>query len=321
MVDDERRVDLFLSFHGSERLSCGLTTRQLMRRVVEELERRGGERGARPAVFFDEVDVRGHVPSDIFTAVLQLRGGGFGLCLLTPAFFDFPWCVAELAALLRVHQETQYAIRLRCMSLDCTPSDVLYHEHVRHFVDELRAHSVLPSVSLLTPLRAVSAICDFVFRVWDGADGVADRWPAILGATRSLSMQHLQSFFLLPNSQLSLRDKEKALISYHVKWERSKSFPWDSAQLQTFYDMFQYIRQEFLDIYKAHNIYEGMQFDQADEADADKTDRDEVPPQDRPLLRSDSPTTSERMQIADTGGSQPTEHQVRSDAETNHVAR
>lgn len=249
MVDDEHRVDLFLSFHGSETLSCGFTTRQLMRHVVEAVTTRARSRGATPSIFFDEENVRGHVPSDIFTAVLQLRGGGFGLCLITPRFFDFPWCLAEVAALLRTHRDRRNAVRLRFMCLDCKPEDVLYHENVRYFIDELRAHSMLPSVSVYTCSRAVEQLTDFIFTVWDGHDGLADRRPSVLGRTRHESMNHLQQFYLHPDSQCTLQTKEKALLSYHTKWEESKHFPWDFTQLDNLCSMFQHIRLTLLDMY------------------------------------------------------------------------
>lgn len=314
MVDDEHRVDLFLSFHGSERLSCGLTARQLMRYVVNEVTNRARSRGATPFIFFDEDNVRGHVPSDIFTAVLQLRGGGFGLCLLSPRFFDFPWCLAEVSALLSTHRERRNGIRLRFMCLDCKPSDVLYHDNVRQFIDELRAHSVLPSVSLFTCSQAVDQLTKFIFSVWDGHDGLADRWPSVLGRTRHESMTHLQQYYLHPNSQCSLQLKEKALLSYHTKWERSKYLPWDFTQLDRLCSMFQDIRLSLLDMYNnAHNIYDHDDVDDEPQSKKRRCMEEEsftaVDPIQKPLSPpASSPPANEQTQahIATDSGVQST---------------
>lgn len=83
MITDDFRVDLFLSFHGNRLLHQKFITRDIVRHARLVLKKIANEHGAQPNIFFDEDGARVHLGSDISTAILQLRGGGLGICLLT----------------------------------------------------------------------------------------------------------------------------------------------------------------------------------------------------------------------------------------------
>lgn len=242
MVDSEQRVDLFLSFHGGERLRLGYSMRFLMRAVCKELRDRGNKQGVPPHIFFDEESISGHVHSDIFTALLQLRGGGLGLCVLTPDFFDFPWCLTELRALIDLHKRREYNIRLRFFCVDCFPCDILLHNTVREVVSELRTHTIHPFVLKGRPCESARWLADRVFDVWNGKEGFSDKWPAVLGRTRELSQKYLQDVYLDNTSTVSVEEKERAITSYFNKWVRSRGFRWDWGELEWLDDLFQRFR-------------------------------------------------------------------------------
>lgn len=251
MVDADRRVDLFLNFHGSERFSCGLTTRSFVQVFHNAITARAQARNAKPNIFFDEHCVRGYVPGDIFTALLQTRGGGLGLSFLTPRFLDYPWCVAELLALLRVHRDNRNAIRLRFFCLECDPLDVLHHDVIDHFFPQFRAYSIIRAPSLSDPQRAAEIIADTVWNLWDGNEGFGDRFPAVLGGTKEHSMDYLQSQFFNNAIPVPFPMKEKALLSYHQKWEVTKTYAWTANVLDSFISMFMKLRLDMLE-YHAH---------------------------------------------------------------------
>lgn len=263
MVDSERRVDLFLSFHGNEKISCVLTTRDLIRKVVDEVRRRCFGRGAKPGIFFDETSVRAHLTEDIFTSVLQLRGGGLGLCFLTPKFFDYPWCISELCGLLKVHQQRDHYVRLRFFCLGCQPKDIIHLAHVREFADSLRGFSLKPfSVSFAT-CTMVDEIADLIFEVWDGRDGVSDKGVSVLGENRGDCMKYLQSRFMTDGENAneeeeqkrgcSVTEKEAGLIGYYRKWEYTKCYDWNVAEVNKLGAMFHDIRMTLLERYKARD--------------------------------------------------------------------
>lgn len=259
MVDAEQRVDLFLSFHGSERLRHGYTMRYLMRELCKQIRQRAETEAVVPNIFFDEEGITGHVHSDIFTALLQLRGGGLGLCVLTPRFFDFPWCLTELRALIDLHRRREYGIRLRFFCVDCFPCDILLHPVVREVVSELRTHTIHPLRLQDHPNPSAKVLVDHVFNVWDGIDGLSDKWPAVLGKTRQLSLVYLQRKFLNDQSNASDSAKENAIISYFNKWVRSTKFCWDWTELDWLDDLFQRYRAE---VNRRHeqNLYEDEEY-------------------------------------------------------------
>lgn len=249
-VDSTHRVDIFLSFHGRERLACGLSTRGFMRTLCAEIETLGHGRKAHPHIYFDETAVQGHVPSDIFTALLQARGGGLGICFLTEEFFHFPWCVAELRAMLRIAECPQFAFRLRFFCLECEPGDIIQHGIVREFVDNLRGYAVRKAPDLRDPDVSGKRLAELIWKVLDGEDGTADRFPAVLGRTCEESLLYLQERFLRQESGFSTTAQHKAVLSYCLKWERSKFFPWHMGELNSLIDLFWQTRQDIWEFYR-----------------------------------------------------------------------
>lgn len=279
MVDAEQRVDLFLSFHGSERLRHGYTMRFLMREFCTQIRQRAQIEGVTPNIFFDEEGISGHVHSDIFTALLQLRGGGLGLCVLTPRFFDFPWCLTELRALIDLHRQREYGIRLRFFCVDCFPCDILLHPVVREMVSELRTHTIHALRLQDYPDRSAKVLVDRVFNVWDGVDGLSDRWPAILGKTRGLSLAYLQRKFLSDQSTAADSVKENAIISYFNKWVRSAKFSWDWTELDWLDDLFQRYRAE-LNRRHEENLQEEAEVEVSEDGNLEEASS--FPPTNRP---------------------------------------
>lgn len=245
-VDDQLRFDLFLNFHGSEMLTCGITTRDLMRQVVGELQRRCAQRrgGVRPAIFFADHAVHGNPTENTIAAILQLRGGGIGLCILTPRFFDYSRCLFELAALLVMYEPRCYGVRLLFLCLGCEEADIIQHVHAGMYVDALRGHSI-QAFPVVEPIdRTVNRIANLVMDVWNACphSSVADRAPSILGRTRDECMKYLVERGC---EDMPLQQKEEAVAAYNLKWITAKTFPWGFDQVGSLQHLLRNLRTRF----------------------------------------------------------------------------
>lgn len=137
-VNSDRRYDLFISFHGSEELCPGLTTRELVRETRDQaFERSGGL----ASIFYDEEETRGSIEEKILEAIMQTRGGGVALFLLTADFFTRRWCLRELNAIMDIHargktNDNGESFKLRFVCFDTSADNILGH-----------AKSVVPRIS------------------------------------------------------------------------------------------------------------------------------------------------------------------------------
>lgn len=203
MSTDDHRVDLFLSFHGGETLRGGFTTRDVARQANILLKEIGNDHGAEPNVFFDENGVHEHITTDIFTAILQLRGGGLGVCLLTPTYFRRAWCLSECRALLEVQRQDP-SVRLRFLCIECTAGELLRDNDVSTLEPRLKGFSLLSNIDTSSCGAAALSMAEFVWEVWNGKDGMPTKAQlTILGMDSDISLHYLAHFFLEDAEQLS----------------------------------------------------------------------------------------------------------------------
>lgn len=130
-MDPGSRVDLFISFHGSEKLSPGFTTRELAFEAQKLVRTSHSNLGTEHCVFFASISQQ----SEIVDAVLQNRPGGLALFLLTPAFFKQTCCIAELRSFLLVSSHS--SVKLRFVCLKSSANDILSIPSVKRLVPSL----------------------------------------------------------------------------------------------------------------------------------------------------------------------------------------
>lgn len=215
VVDSRKRYDLFISFHGSQTLASlgirpqpGLST---VRHLVEELVHPKLARPQRwmPSMFVDS-KVRSEHVSDLFKAILQLRGGGLALILLTVEYFESKYCLAELRALLDMAHlqnhptSSSEAISLRVVSLE-PPRDGksgidIVLETVRQMRQDDKAYPFVDGLNDFVLQSIAPSICDCtivadqivgeVWRYWDDPEICPT-----LGADAEGSFSDMQRFF------------------------------------------------------------------------------------------------------------------------------
>lgn len=215
VVDEKKRYDLFVSFHGSQTLTSlgirpqpGLST---VRPLVEKLVHPKLARPQRwmPSIFVDS-KVRSERVSDVFEAILQLRGRGLALILLTVEYFESKYCLAELRALLDLAHlkdhptRSSEAISLRVVCLEPPQDGNSGIDIVLGKVRQMRRDGmaypfveglndfVMQSITPTTSDGAAVAdtIVEEVWRYWDD--------PQIcptLGADAESSFRDMQRFF------------------------------------------------------------------------------------------------------------------------------
>lgn len=163
---ETNRRDVFFSFHGGEQLpfdedSQARTVCEFIREhVIENLKNEWMEKRERDqgnlSIFFDK---RGTFQNlrEIMTELLQTRGGGVVICILTKHYFERRWCRAELetAAAFYYHGQAKPKsenLRLHLMCLDVDKNDILENhafkatglsEHIVRDVN-LEAHDMDP---------------------------------------------------------------------------------------------------------------------------------------------------------------------------------
>lgn len=103
------RYDSFLSFPGSQSLSSlrfpWAFPTCTVRSVAEEVSVRLCRFSRSPSVFYDKDELKGDPwVSDLSNAVLQIRGGGVELVLLTAEYLRRKWCLAELRAFMELQK-------------------------------------------------------------------------------------------------------------------------------------------------------------------------------------------------------------------------
>lgn len=191
----ETRYDLFLSFHGSEKLRPTFTTHQLAEATKSVLEDHAAATGHEPSIFLDSDSLHQEV-SDIFPAILQTRGRGLALFLLTKKYLRRKWCLTELRSFLYLHeqahnQQLQSAdVKLRFIVLGDNAGDILEDPHIDRLCKQLPKFTLRTNVRVTTLEETSTELSRKVREAW-----VEDGIPTIWGRTRDISFLELQSFF------------------------------------------------------------------------------------------------------------------------------
>lgn len=195
-----RRFDLFLSFHGSHDLSDtgnsfaspGETVRLLARTIIEFVK--GEDPSRSPSVFFDEGSVSGRLDS-IFDCILQTRGGGIAVFLLTKKFFRQSFCLAELKSCLDIAANARHGegIQIRLLSLEADVVNMILNDPfmIEHFPN-LRDH-VVHEIKADTVVAMAKAIAELTWKGWL-RPGPGEN-PAVLGMNEETCFQDLRRFF------------------------------------------------------------------------------------------------------------------------------
>lgn len=194
-MDTNKRYDLFISFHGGETLpGKDFTTRDLARATHDLVGEVTQKQGREPSIFFDENPLHlNEELSQIFRAVLQTRGGGLAVFLLTSTYFKRDWCVAELGALLHIYRtsrDTSAAINVRFFCLE-EVNNVRYDPYFLHLFEEVGRMPLL-RVEVTTLRETSFHLEEKIRQAWDRAEPSR---PTILGGDRDASMAALQRFF------------------------------------------------------------------------------------------------------------------------------
>lgn len=191
--EPENRVDIFISFHGSEDLSGGFTTRELASATKNAVYRSATNLGRRPSIFFDSETIQDRLDV-IFDAVLQTRPGGVALFLLTPKFFTEEWCVAELRAFLDVHLQSY--VKLRFVCLDSTPNDILDCKGQKSLVPEISGFTLRSNIPVTTKEEKSVLLSNIVLDALECKGDISPRnLPTLLGQIRLISFFELQKVF------------------------------------------------------------------------------------------------------------------------------
>lgn len=198
-----KRYDCFISSHGSQALSdlgfdgpgLDCTVRALSEEVLYRLQK---FQDRRPSVFFDEHLIGSQSPDCLSNAVLQLRGGGVALVLLTAEYLNCKYCLAELRAFLNLERlrfidgREFEAIQIRVVVLEGNEQalhDALQGDALKEFVGtDLENIQRRPLENRRTRGVVVNAICEQVMKIWRDNKGMC------LGGLLD-SVDHLAGFF------------------------------------------------------------------------------------------------------------------------------
>lgn len=217
-VDKRKRIDVFITFHGGQKLKylqvpfhvTYPTVRDFATLVADRL-RRIDQR--RPSIFLDSEQLSSHI-DDLFNAILQLRGGGIALVLLTRDYLRSPYCLAELRAFLHLNslrsnfRMSDEAISIKVVSLepdvhtpqgvktgvDIVLADVRRMEHepaLKPFVQGLK-HLVFNKIDhQSTDEDAADQVCASVMK-----DLQSELTDSCLGESKHLSFIDMCRFFV-----------------------------------------------------------------------------------------------------------------------------
>lgn len=199
-VDNSRRYDLYLSAasHGTiapapaassstHGLQGSVNAGALADDVFEGVCKRAHDAGRNASVFYAPRSI-GESNSEVPDAILQTRGGGMALFLLTDAFLDSEQCGIELRCFLRLRMKEQYdekaMLRLVCVGM--TPDEFRQDVRAQELVSRLDGCH-LHSITLGSLAEMKAQIVELVFKEWELSN--------VLGATREASVRDLFSLF------------------------------------------------------------------------------------------------------------------------------
>ena len=232
-----KRFDVFLSFHGSECLETALkggkspsskkgeiavsstvssspahastttgsnttdrtTVRQLAYSVAEILVK-GGRHGRIPSVFLDDRELSGKLSQELYHAILQTRGNGVALCILTRAYLRRRACLSELLSFLELDRRRKRGnshsmdgavghikLRLVCLEEDGV-GNILSDPLVQRYLPDLEKYRI-HQIKGNTMSVISEEISDIVWKSWTGQQ------PTILGGSVQESFLDLCTFF------------------------------------------------------------------------------------------------------------------------------
>lgn len=178
----DKRYDCFISFPGSQNLSdlgfkgpsLDCTVRALVKKVDERLRRFPRQ----PSVFFDHREMEGHWKDYLAKAILQLRGGGVALVLLTAKYLRRKYCLAELRAFLDLERMTTVpgraseAVHIIVVNLEQEKHAVrnaLRYDAIKDFIGDKLGRIQWTPLSVETrgnSAQVVNEICRRVEKYW-----------------------------------------------------------------------------------------------------------------------------------------------------------
>lgn len=196
-----QRVDLFISYSQNSLPNKNIPATDLISAFRRALDDCFNTVSGKPSVFYrggnngnnDRVEKNADMSSegeDVVRAVMQLRGGGFALCILSDEYFKDKTCIAELSTLFFIQQEDP-----DITFIFCTPSSKFLQENqiaIALFPD-LR-FSVASTLSPdQQPAEAVNWLVSLVCNAWSANQYAIPPRPRLY----CLGQHTLQSFLCL----------------------------------------------------------------------------------------------------------------------------
>lgn len=195
-VDRIIRYDVFISFHGDETFTHKgrtFTTQDVVRFAVNNrISEKTDNTGISPSIYFDKNHGRKEIRQDTFRALLQTRGGGLGICLLTPKYFRAPWCLAELQLLQHLHQNHDKALELRFVSIGCTEMQIVEDPFVKKVVPNLNETGIKNIGDMSSKEIFASKIAN---EIWDALSNKNLCTIDVCGNNRRKSFDQVQRLF------------------------------------------------------------------------------------------------------------------------------
>lgn len=197
-VDDRLRYDFYLSAaptgailpagaaSSSAKAAAGVDAGALANAVFAGVEKRARGSGRLASMFYAPRSVGGSY-AESYDAILQTRGGGVALFLLTIAFFRSEQCVNELLSFLHLRKNAKYGeeseLRFACIGM--TPDELRQEPTAQALMSRLAGFN-LHFVALSTLPAMAGQIVKLVLEVWQSAS-----FACVLGATRQTSLADL----------------------------------------------------------------------------------------------------------------------------------
>lgn len=193
--NSDYRYDLYLSFCRSEKVYHGREMKSFVKKIREHVIENGHECGGNPSVF-DGSGIRHDILSETITALLQTRGGGTVLVLLTPSYFNEPMRCLEFKTLFKENSEEKNTLKPRFYFVDCTRNDFETNTNAAYMLNAYLGSTHIHSIGASNFSHAASEIASDIWKEWKGDySSEASSLPTICGRTRNLSMNHLARSF------------------------------------------------------------------------------------------------------------------------------
>ena len=235
-VNNKQRYDVFLSFHGGEDAveSLGIplsdsdkdrSVRQLARLVESSIHQHCRQQFRVASVFLDE-RLEGHLHNGLADAILQLRGNGVALCLLTRRYFQRTACVAELQSFREMDRAAVSGvegprIKVRFICLEETVDTLLDDFTVQSFLENTTEYKV-HQIQRRSFLEMAHQIADIACKALTDPSQ-----PTILGPTLGVSFLDLaQNYFTAADYSTAkefLERDEDSILDVLLAWKKQHS--------------------------------------------------------------------------------------------------